>query len=81
MSCFQELRSVRNRKSAEEDKCQCPEDLLEKSDIQELNYWISRFVAEVQNKRENFTSPPPFISLDYKDTCLPRILGKRSQVS
>ena len=47
MSGFQGWRSARNRKSAEEDKCQCPEDLLEKPDIQELNYWISHFVAEV----------------------------------
>ena len=47
MSCFQEWRSARARKSAEEDKHQCPEDLLEDPDIQGLNYWISRFVAEV----------------------------------
>ena len=51
MSCFREWRSARNRKSAEEDKRQCPEDLLEHPVIQELNYWISRFVAEVRNKK------------------------------
>ena len=38
MSCFREWRNARDRKSAEEDKYQCPEDLQEDPDIQELNY-------------------------------------------
>ena len=50
MSWFQEWKSARNRKSAEEDKRQCPEDLLENPDIHKLNYWISRLVVKVQNK-------------------------------
>ena len=33
--------------SAEEEKRQCPEDLLENPDIQELNYWMSHFAVEV----------------------------------
>ena len=82
MSWFQEWKSARNRKSAEEDKRQCPEDLLENPDIHELNYWISRLVVKVQNKMGEPYPPPPlpprtFIRFlqDYKGTCLPRILA------
>ena len=41
---------LRDRKSTEEDKCQCPENLWEDPDSQELNYWISCFVAEFETK-------------------------------
>ena len=51
MSCFQEWKSARNRKSTEEDKRQCPEDLLENPNINELNYWIPRLVVKVWNKK------------------------------
>jgi len=44
---YQEWKSARNRKSAEEDKRQCPEDLLENPNINELNNWISRLVVKV----------------------------------
>ena len=60
--------SARNRKSAEEDKWQCPEDLLENPVSKN---WISCFVAEVQNKRKKLTPQGQFIrfSQDYKSTC------------
>jgi hypothetical protein len=34
----------------EEDQ-RCPEDLLERPDKGKLNHWLSRFVAEVRNKK------------------------------
>ena len=51
VTCFREWRSARNRNITKDDKCWCPEDLLEKSSIDKLNYWISRFIAEVRNKK------------------------------
>ena len=60
-SCCQEWTSARNRKSAEEDKPQGPENLLENPDIHELNYWIHVLLPKFETKRENLTltAPPP----------------------
>ncbi len=51
MNCFREWRSARNKEIPVGDERRCPEDLLEKGDIEKLNDWISRFVAEVRNKK------------------------------
>ena len=50
VTCFREWRSARNRNITKDDKCWCPED-LENPSIDKLNYWISRFIAEVRNKK------------------------------
>ena len=49
LSCFREWRCA--RKSAEGDQQRCPEDILEKPEVSQVNFSISRFVAEVRNKR------------------------------
>ena len=46
VTCFREWRSLRNRNITKDDKCWCPED-LENPSIDNLNYWISQFIAEV----------------------------------
>ncbi len=51
MNCFWEWRSARNKEIPVGDERRCPEDLLEKGDIEKLNHWISRLVAEVRNKK------------------------------
>ena len=40
----------------EEDQ-RCPEDLLERPDKGKLNHWLSRFVAEVCNKKGELYTP------------------------
>ena len=33
------------------DKRSCPENLLDKLEVEKVNYWMSRFVAEVRNRK------------------------------
>ena len=51
---FSEWRAERNSISSEK---QCPADLLDNPNVQELNYWLSRFVTEVR-KRDGQPYPP-----------------------
>ena len=67
-SCCQEWTSARNRKSAEEDKPQGPENLLENPDIHELNYWIHVLLPKFETKRENFTLTPQHHLKEHKRT-------------
>ena len=41
---FTEWRAERNVRDTENH---CPEDLVEKPDVDKLNYWLCRFVTEV----------------------------------
>ena len=52
---FNEWRCARNSDSSEEDKF--PDDLLERAEVLALNFWLSRFVAEV--RRSNSQPYPP----------------------
>ena len=45
---FTDWRNERNKHSATGD--QCPLDLFEKPEAEELNYWVSRFVVETRRK-------------------------------
>ena len=53
MRVFQEWKAERSKGDAEK----CPEDLLDNPDIQNLNYWLSRFVTEVR-KQDGQPYPP-----------------------
>jgi hypothetical protein len=56
---FQDWRSERNRNVLEE---QCPSDLFETPDPVQINFWLSRFVAEVR-KQNGEPYPPRSIQL------------------
>ena len=49
--CFREWMSARNKTVPEGDKHYCPQNLLDEPEVEKVNYWMSRFVAEVQNKK------------------------------
>ena len=49
VKCFREWVSARNKNIAEGGKHLCPLNVLEKPDVEKMNYWISRFVAKVRN--------------------------------
>ena len=66
------IYAQRNESNANESS-QCPVDLLQKADSQELNIWLSRFVTEVRKQPDgkpvtkNFDPPKlvprgPYIS-------------------
>ena len=42
--------SARNKTASDGDK-RCPENLLDKPEVEKVNYWMSRFVAEVRNRK------------------------------
>ena len=46
LKVFEQWRDNRNRSS----QGQCPENLLVEPSIQQLNYWLSRFVVEVRRE-------------------------------
>ena len=50
----------------EEDQ-RCPEDLLERPDEGKLNHWLSRFVAEVRNKKGEPYAPRTIVLLGCSD--------------
>ena len=51
MNCFQEWMYARDKRLPAGEEQGCPKDLLEHPDVEKLNYWLSRFVAEVRNKK------------------------------
>ena len=55
---FEEWVAQRNESNANESS-QCPVDLLQKADSQELNIWLCRFVTEV---RKQTGSPPTLLN-------------------
>ena len=54
---FLEWRAARNKSDPSNH---CPEDLLQKPDVQKLNYWLCRFVTEVR-KKDGQPYPPKTI--------------------
>ena len=54
MSVFNEWRSCRNKGP---DEQRCPDDILERHEAPELNFWLARFVAEV--RRSDGQPHPP----------------------
>ncbi len=58
---FEEWVAQRNESNANESS-QCPVDLLQKADFQELNIWLCRFVTEVR-KQDGKLYPPRSIHL------------------
>ena len=59
LACFSEWRSARNKSFSVGSGGQrvCPVDLLENPVVEDLNYWLSRFVAEVRNQEGKPYSP------------------------
>ena len=57
LKVFNDWKSQRSTEDGE----QCPDDLLENPDVTKLNYWLSRFVAEVRRADGN-AYPPRTIS-------------------
>ena len=57
MKVFADWKSQRSTDDGE----QCPDDLLENPDINKLNYWLARFVAEVR-RTDGKAYPPRTIS-------------------
>ena len=56
LSCFREWRSARNSAPGDGQRL-CPADLLENPVVEDLNYWLSRFVAEVRNQEGKSYTP------------------------
>ena len=56
LSCFREWRSARNSAPGDGQRL-CPADLLESPVVEDLNYWLSRFVAEVRNQEGKSYTP------------------------
>ena len=57
VTVFNEWKSARNNGAGEE---KCPDNVLERPDVTKLNFWLSRFVAEVR-RSDNEPYPPKSI--------------------
>ena len=64
MRVFQEWKAERSENDSEE----CPEDLLDNPDTQNLNCWLSRFVAEMRRQDGRLYPPKTGVGTEIRHT-------------
>ena len=88
MNVFLEWKAATNSRLAKEKKSTCPDDLLDKPDLQQLNTWLSKFVVEARTKTDQ---PYPSSTLQQilsglqrhyldKSPTFPKIMDKKEPI-